>query len=100
MEWAAASIGLHANADKIEYMCFNQRSDISTLNFSFLKLEKKIIYVEVSGSSTETDVNTRLVKTWAANDRISVILKSHLTCKITRSLFQVDTATWTLGVSN
>ena len=25
---AAASIGLYVNADKTEYMCFNQRSDI------------------------------------------------------------------------
>ena len=29
---AAKSIGLHVNADKTEYMCFNQRGDISTVN--------------------------------------------------------------------
>ena len=27
-KWAAASIGLHVNADKTEYMSFNQRGDI------------------------------------------------------------------------
>ena len=32
LEWAAAGIGLHVNADKTEYTCFNQRGDISTLN--------------------------------------------------------------------
>ena len=38
LERAAACIGLHINADKTEYMCFNQRGDISTLNGSSLKL--------------------------------------------------------------
>ena len=31
LEQAAAGIGLHVNADKTEYMCFNQRGDTSTL---------------------------------------------------------------------
>ena len=30
LERAAAGIRLHVNADKTEYMCFNQRGDIST----------------------------------------------------------------------
>ena len=38
LERAAAGIGLHVNAYKTEYMCFNQRGDISTLNGSSLKL--------------------------------------------------------------
>ena len=36
LEWTAAGIGLHVNADKMEYMCFNQRGDIFTLNGSSL----------------------------------------------------------------
>ena len=32
LERAAAGISLHVNADKTEYMCFNQRGDISTIN--------------------------------------------------------------------
>ena len=32
LEQAASGIGLHVNADKTEYMCFNQSGDISTLN--------------------------------------------------------------------
>ena len=51
-EWAAAGIGLHANADKMEYMCFNQRGDISTLNGSSLKLVDKFTYLGNSVSST------------------------------------------------
>ena len=31
LERVESVIGFHVNADKIEYMCFNQRGDISTL---------------------------------------------------------------------
>ena len=34
LEQAAVGIGLHVNAHKMEYMCFNQTGDISTLNGS------------------------------------------------------------------
>ena len=37
LEQAAGGIGLHVNADKMEYMCFNQKGDISTLNSVSLK---------------------------------------------------------------
>ena len=63
LERAASGIGLHVNAHKTEYMCFNQRGDISTLNGSSLKLEDKFTYLGSSVSSTEIDINTRLAKT-------------------------------------
>ena len=58
LERAAASISLHANADKKEYMCFNQSGDISTLNGSSLKLVDMFSYLESSVPSTATDINT------------------------------------------
>ena len=73
LERAATSIGLHVNTDKIEYMCFNQRGDISTLNGSSLKLVNKFTYLGSSISSTEKDINTRLAKAWTAIDRLSII---------------------------
>ena len=45
LERAAASIGLHDNTHKTEYMCFNQRGDFSTLNGSSLKLVDKFTYL-------------------------------------------------------
>ena len=45
---AAAGIGLHANADKTECMCFNQRGDISILNGSSLKQVDKFTYLGIS----------------------------------------------------
>ena len=66
LERAAADIGLHVNAHKMKYMCFNQRGDISTLNGSSLKLVDKFTYLRSSVSSTENDINTRLAKAWTA----------------------------------
>ena len=59
LERAAGGIGLHVNTNKTEYMCFNQRGDISTLNGSSLKLVDKFTHQESSVSSTETDINTQ-----------------------------------------
>ena len=44
LEQAAAGIGLHVNAHKTEYMCFNQTDDISTLEGTSLKLVDKFTY--------------------------------------------------------
>ena len=38
LEQATGGIGLHVNANKTEYMCFNQRGDISPLYSDALKL--------------------------------------------------------------
>ena len=61
-------------------------------------------YTGSSVSSTEKDINTWLVNTWTAIDRLSVIWKSNLTDKIKRSFFQAAVEsillygcnTWTL----
>ena len=104
LEQVAAGIGLHANAFKTEYMCFNQTGDISTLNGSALKLVDKFTYFGSSVSLTETDIDTRLAKPWTANDSLSVIWKSDLADKMNRIFFQAAVVsillygctTWTL----
>ena len=84
LEWAAGGVGLHVNADKTKYMCFNLRGDISTLKGGLLKLVDKFIYLGSSVSSTENDINTRLAKAWSAIYWLSVIWKLYLTDKIKR----------------
>ena len=64
LEWATASNGLHVNAHKTEYVCFNQTGNISTLNGSPLKLVDKFTFLGSSVSSIETDFNTWLAKAW------------------------------------
>ena len=82
LERAAAGIGLHINANKTEYMCSSQRSDISTLNVSSLKLVDKFNHQRSSALSTEKDINTQLANALTAMNRLSVIWKSNLTDKM------------------
>ena len=53
-ERAAAGIGLHVNAYKTEYMCFDQTGNISILNGSTLKLIDKFINEAVSPQPRQT----------------------------------------------
>ncbi len=62
LERSTAGIGLHVNAHKTEYMCFNQTGDISTLDGSSLKLVDMFTDLTSSVSSTEKDIDTRLTK--------------------------------------
>ena len=104
LERAAASIGLHVNAHKTEYMCYNRTGDISTLKGTPLKLVDKFKYLGSSVESTEKDIETRLTKAWTAINRLSTIWKSDLTDKMKRSFFQAAVTsillygctTWTL----
>ena len=104
LERAAAGIGLHVNAHKTEYMCFNQTGDISTLDGTSLKLVDKFTYLGSSVSSTEKDIDTQLTKAWTAIDKLSIIWKSDLTDEIKRSFFHAAVVsillygctTWTL----
>ena len=50
---AAAGIGLHVNAHKTEYFCYNQTGDVSTLERNSLKLVDKFTYLESSVSPNE-----------------------------------------------
>ena len=88
LERAAGVIGFHVNADKTEYMCFNQRSDISTLNSGPLKLVDKFTYLGSSVSSPANDINMQLAKAWTAIDRSSVISKSDRSDEIKHNFFQ------------
>ena len=58
LERAAAGIGLHVDAHKTKYMCYNQTGDISILDGASLKLEDKFTYLGSSVSSTEKDIDT------------------------------------------
>ena len=69
-------------------MCYNQTSDITTLDGTTLKLVDKFTYLGSSVSSTEKHIDTRLTKAWTAIDRLSVIWRSDLTDKMKRSFFE------------
>ena len=98
LERAATGIGLHVNAHKTEYICYNQTGDISTLDGTSLKQVDKFTYLGSSVSSIEKDIDTRLTKAWTAIDRLSIIWKSDLPDKMKQFLPGsgcADTAVWT-----
>ena len=70
LERAVGGIGIHVNADKTEYKCFNQRGDISTLKGGPLKLVDKFTYRGSCVSSTKNDINMWLAKAWTAKTYI------------------------------
>ena len=90
--------------NKTEYMCFNQRGDISKIKAGPLKLVYKFTYLGSSVSSTENDTNTYLAKAWPAIDSLLVIWMSDLTDKFQRIFFPATVecillygcTTWTL----
>ena len=88
LEWAVGGKGFHVNTDKTEFMSFNQRGDIFSLNDRSLKLVDKCTYLGSSVSSTENDINTQLAKAWTAINSLSVIWKSDLSDKIKRIFFK------------
>ena len=62
LEQAAAGIGLHVNAHKMEYMCYNQTGNISTLDGTPLKLVDKFTSQGSSISLTKKDTTHGLWK--------------------------------------
>ena len=87
---AAGGIGLHVNADKTEYMSFNQMGwHLHTKGCSF-KTSRQV-------HQLRNDINTWLAKAWTAIDRLSVIWKSDLTDKIKYSCFQAAVESITLN---
>ena len=97
LEGPAAGIGLHVNAHKTEYMCFNQAGDISTLEGTSLKFVDKFTYLGSSVSSTEKDIDTQLAKAWTAIDKLSIYGNQTLPKNETQFLpgsDRVNTAVW------
>ena len=94
-EQASAGIGLHVNAHKTEYMCFNQTGDISTLDGTSLKPVDEFHYLGRSVSSTEKDIDMRLTKARTAINKLLIIRKSDLTDKmLLPNSGRIDTAIW------
>ena len=70
LEKSAAFIGLHVNAAKTEYMCYNQDGAIETLNKTLLKKTGDFVYLRSNIASTEKDVLIRVSKACSAIERL------------------------------
>ena len=79
-------------------MCYDQTGDISTLDWTPLKLVDKFTYLGGSVASTEKDIDTRLTKAWTVINRLSIIWKSQPN-RLNETQFlpgsgRIDTAIW------
>ena len=88
LEKSAAFIGLHVNATKTEYMCYNQDGAIETLNKTLLKKDDDFVYLGSNIASIEKDVLIRISKAWSALDRLRTIWKSKPPEQIKKSFFR------------
>ena len=76
------------NANKTEFICFKQEGAVSTLFGKPLKLVHQFPYLGSNISSTESDKDVRLSKSWTTIDSLSIICKSDLSDKIKPDFFQ------------
>ena len=72
LERAAGGICPRVKVDKTEYIRFNERGDISTLNGGPLKLTDNFTFQGSSFSATQNYMNTRLTKSGSALYRLLV----------------------------
>ena len=88
LEKSAAFIGLHINATKTEYMCYNQNGAIETLNKTLLKKVVDFVYLSSNITSTEKYVLIRILKAWSVIDRLRTIWKSTISEQIKKGFFR------------
>ena len=86
----AKEIGLNINSGKTEFIIIKQGEN-EKMKSLYDKDIKKVSDVKYPGSyiqSTENDINIRLAKSWAALNKMNVILKSRLPDRIKRNFFR------------
>ena len=95
IERTAKEIGLYLNADKTEFICFNQDASerMKSLDGEKIKQVEDFKYLGSYIASTEHDVNIRLGKAWNALNELDKIWKSNLTDKLKRNFFRAAVET-------
>ena len=95
IERTAKEIGLYLNADKTEFICFNQDASerMKSLDGEKIKQGEDFKYLGSYIASTEHDVNIRLGKAWNALNELDKIWKSNLTDNLKRNFFRAAVET-------
>ena len=104
LEKASGDVGLYVNAKKTEFIPYNVEGSIKTIKGDPVKQVNSFIYLGSEAADTESDVNIRIGKAWAALNKMNPIWKSKLPHKLKRKFFRatVETVllygsvTWTL----
>ena len=69
----AGGIGLYMSANKTVFMCFKQEEAIFTISSRALKLGDKFVYLYCNILSTESEINIRQAKIWAAINYMEIL---------------------------
>ena len=95
IERTAKEIGFYLNADKTEFICFNQDASerMKSLDGEKIKQVEDFKYLGSYIASTEHDVNIRLGKAWDALDELDKIWKSNLPDNLKRNFFRAAVET-------
>ena len=95
IERTAKEIGFYLNADKTEFICFNQDASerMKSLDGEKIKQVEDFKYLGSYIASTEHDVNIRLGKAWNALNELDKIWKSNLTDNLKRNFFRAAVET-------
>ena len=104
LEKASGDVGLYVNAKKTEFMSFNLEGSMKTLGGDTVKQVLDFIYLGSEVSDTESDVNIRIGKAWAALNKMKTIWESGLSHGLKRKFFRATVesvllygaVTWTL----
>ena len=95
IERTAKEIRLYLDADKTEFLCFNQDASegMKSLNGEKIKQVEDFKYLGSYIASTEHDVNIRLGKAWDALNELDKIWKSNLPDNLKRNFFRAAVET-------
>ena len=104
VEDAAIKIGLHVNAGKTEFICYNTAGNIKSAAGVDIKQKEDFVYLGSNVASTARDVEIRLGKSWGALGSLDKIWKSNVPADVKRDFFRATvesvllygSSTWTL----
>ena len=104
IEKTAKEIGLYINANKTEFISYNQEGIIHSLEGKNIKSVQDFTYLGSNIASTERDIDIRIGKAWGALNGLNTIWKSSLPdnlkreffCAVVESVLTYGATTWTL----
>ena len=95
IEWTGKEIGFYLNADKTEFIWFNQDASEGMRSLNGEKIKQVEDFKDLGSyiASTERDVNIRLRKAWDALNELDKIWKSNLPDNLKRNFFRAAVET-------
>ena len=88
LEESGKTVGLKVNIKKTQHMNINSNKMVKSIDGEVLKNVDNFIYLGSEIESTVKEIKIRIVKSWAALDKLSSIWKSPLSTTFKRNFFR------------